>query len=108
MNTNQIKTENKSAEAELTLLREQIDTIDAQVVELLANRFNIVKQIALVKAAHQMPVLASARIKKVKERVGILATSKGLGAEIVKRIYETIHNEACLIEKAVIANKKVS
>ena len=42
-------------------LRDQIDSIDKQVVELLAQRRHVVQQVIEVKAQHDLPTFHPAR-----------------------------------------------
>ncbi|HEM3726328.1 TPA: chorismate mutase [Streptococcus suis] len=53
-------------------IREQINTIDSQLVELLEKRMELVDQVTAYKRATGKPVLDTSRENAVLERVGNL------------------------------------
>lgn len=54
---------------ELKDYRDQLDTIDAQLLALFQQRMAIVQQVADYKKAHEIPILASGREQEILERV---------------------------------------
>ncbi|HEM4945631.1 TPA: chorismate mutase [Streptococcus suis] len=56
----------------LDCIREQINTIDSQLVELLENRMELVDQVTAYKRATGKPVLDTSRENAVLEKVGKL------------------------------------
>lgn len=54
---------------ELTILREQIDNIDDQIVELYAKRMDLVKQIGIKKQKNQVSAVDTTREKTIINRV---------------------------------------
>ncbi|HEM3697976.1 TPA: chorismate mutase [Streptococcus suis] len=56
----------------LDCIREQINTIDSQLVELLEKRMELVDQVTAYKRATGKPVLDTSRENAVLERVGKL------------------------------------
>lgn len=52
----------------LAALRGQIDTIDEQLLELLAKRMRISKEIGVYKKEHNMPILQSPRYSEILEK----------------------------------------
>ncbi|MEK7522724.1 MAG: chorismate mutase, partial [Patescibacteria group bacterium] len=75
----------------LEILRKQIDEIDESIVILLVKRIKIVEKVGLLKKKQNIPVLDSARWQK------IIKSKKGY----IKKIWETIHEEALKIEKSI-------
>lgn len=71
--------------------RKQIDTLDEQIVNLLAERMKVVKKVGVFKKQQNIPPLDPARWQK------IIKTKKGY----VKKIWEIIHEEALKIEKTL-------
>lgn len=53
--------------------RQTIDRIDAGIVDLLVQRFALVRDIADVKAKYDIPVVLEDRIREVIDRAGDLA-----------------------------------
>ena len=54
---------------ELNEIREQIDAIDSQLLELFCRRMDVVKGVAEYKIANDMPVLRPEREQAILERV---------------------------------------
>ena len=58
---------------EMSEIREKIDGIDSQIVELYKRRMEAVREIGAYKRAHGLPVYDSARERDLLNRVGELA-----------------------------------
>ena len=84
---------------QLDILRKQIDEIDSSIVNLLAKRMKIVKKVGLLKKQHNIPPLDPARWQQVLTSKMEKVKSLGLDPEMVKKIYNIIHEEALKIEK---------
>ena len=69
-------------------LREKIDEIDFLIIELLSERFDVVKEIWDVK-----------RWKEVLERNAKKAEEIWISKDFVEKIWEEIHKESLKIEK---------
>ncbi len=74
---------------QLNNLRKQIDQIDDLIVDLLAKRMKVVKKIGRFKKRNNIPAFDQLRWQEV------IKSKKGY----VKKIWETIHEEALKIEK---------
>jgi chorismate mutase len=75
---------------ELTLLRQEIDDLDDQIVELLSKRFGITNEIGRLKAKHSTPALDQDRENRVISRLGEKALSLSLNPELVASIFSSI------------------
>ncbi|MCD5380617.1 chorismate mutase [Candidatus Gracilibacteria bacterium] len=83
----------------LTSFRNQIDTIDEEIIYLLSRRFELVKQIGKIKKDLGEEALQPKRWEEVIENLYSEADDKGVSREIVKAIWNSIHDEALRIEK---------
>ena len=54
---------------ELVIIRETIDDIDQQIIDLLINRSNCVEKIAQYKCTHQLPIYDGVREGKILDKV---------------------------------------
>lgn len=79
---------------ELSLLRKQIDMVDQQIMELLANRLELAREIASVKEANNMAIYQPKRWEEVLERKMEMAVQAGMDPQFIKEIYEKIHAES--------------
>jgi chorismate mutase-like protein len=87
----------------LAALRREIDGVDGELVRALARRFDLVGQIAEVKAIKGEPVVVPARIEAVLTRVAKLAEELDLDPQIARRLWRQIIDEACALEEAHMA-----
>ena len=78
----------------LQLCRERLDTIDRNLIDLLAQRFNVVKQIAQVKIENNISIYQPTRWEQVLQRQMEQGARQGLNPEFVKEIYDKIHTES--------------
>ena len=93
LNTIVIRDETQSTE-NLTTLRRQIDDLDDQLLELLAKRLRISKEIAVFKKEHSMPVLQTGRYDEIMTKRIKQAEDMGMHGDFVKIILEAIHEES--------------
>lgn len=70
-------------------LRQDIDIIDYQIVELLAKRTQIVSLIGALKRGRK-PVRDKGREAEIIKRVKSMARKKGVNPELLVKIYETL------------------
>ncbi|MCC8144530.1 MAG: bifunctional 3-deoxy-7-phosphoheptulonate synthase/chorismate mutase type II [Tannerellaceae bacterium] len=99
-----IREENQTTE-NLSELRRQIDAIDEQLLELLAKRMRISREIGTYKKEHNMPILQSPRYSEILEKRSNMGESMELDAEFVKNILKEIHEES-VRQQMVIMNEQ--
>lgn len=87
-------------DAELRLLRSEIDSIDSQIIELLAQRMKAVRAIGEWKAKRRLSSFS--RVRWVEMLARNLAYSEGLGLSphFVRRLAEMVHAEAIRLQDA--------
>ncbi|MCL2782700.1 MAG: chorismate mutase [Propionibacteriaceae bacterium] len=79
-------------ELSLTPLREQIDTVDAQMVALLGQRFALTREVGQIKAEMGLPGRDDVRESHQRLRLALLSEEQGIDAPTVLRIFDTITN----------------
>lgn len=79
--------------------RNQIDTIDEEIIYLLSRRFEIVKQIWKIKKENNIQSLQKNRWEKVINNIIDEAKDKWINPEFVKNVWEEIHKEALRLEE---------
>lgn len=75
-------------------LRSQIDEIDNQLMDLLAKRMRICREIGTYKKEHNMTVLQANRYNEILEKRGAQGSLIGLNPQSVAHIFEEIHQES--------------
>lgn len=84
----------KEATESLNTLRQQIDELDNNLMELLTKRMRISREIAEYKKQHNMAVVQTARYSEILDKRGAQGVLCGMDADFVKNIYEHIHEES--------------
>jgi chorismate mutase/prephenate dehydratase len=83
-----------SAAQDLGRLRDELDQVDRQLVELVARRLQIVGDVGRAKAESASPVRDVPRERAVLDRVVALAEERGVAGELVRRIFREIIGHA--------------
>lgn len=78
-------------EGNIALLRAKIDTIDDNLLDVLAERMKVVEQIGEYKRANKMQVFQQSRWEEVQSRVAKGARARGLDADAVGELFKIIH-----------------
>ena len=98
-----IRNETQTTE-NLAELRRQIDGIDEQLLELLAKRMRISREIGVYKKEHNMPILQSPRYSEILEKRSDMGQTMELNVEFVKEILKEIHEES-VRQQMIIMNE---
>ena len=88
-----IRDEHTTSEG-LGMLRSQIDELDNNLMELLARRLKVCREIGTFKKEHNMTVLQAGRYNEILQKRGAQASLCGMDAEFAARIFELIHEES--------------
>lgn len=78
----------------LNELRRQIDGIDEQLLELLAKRMRISREIGIYKKEHNMPILQTPRYSEILNERSTMGLSMELNTDFIKEILKRIHEES--------------
>ncbi len=89
----------------LSQLRGQIDNIDEQLLELIAKRMRISREIGVYKKEHDMPILQSPRYNEILEKRSNIGEQINLNTEFVKAIFREIHEES-VRQQMIIMNEQ--
>ena len=83
-------------------LRTQIDDIDSQLMELLARRMRICREIGTYKKEHNMTILQTNRYNEILSKRGAQASLCGMSLEFAAQIFEHIHEESVRQQMEII------
>lgn len=84
----------KQSTESLTQLRKQIDELDNDLLELLAKRMRVSKEIGLYKKEHNMPILQSQRYEEILEDRVKQAGKMDMSEDFMKTVLIAIHEES--------------
>ena len=76
--------------ADLLRLRSSSDTLDAVLLQTLAERFKLTQQVGQLKAAHQLPPADKTREGEQIERLRAMARDAGLDPEFAEKFLSFI------------------
>lgn len=93
VNTLVIRDKSTTTES-LGLLRQQIDRIDDELLELLSKRMRISEEIGQYKKEHSMPVIQADRYNALMEQRVKAGESMGMSADFIRTILAAIHEES--------------
>lgn len=79
-------------------LREYIDELDDDLLELLSQRFDLVKRVKSVKSEKGIGTLQQDRFDDILSRLTKESVDKGLDPEMVKDIWEVIHKYSLKVQ----------
>ena len=89
----------------LTLLRQQIDHIDNELLEILNKRMRVSREIGQYKKEHSMPVVQATRYDAILNNRVKLAVEMGMSADFMKEVLEAIHGESVRQQIEVLNNR---
>ena len=75
-------------------LRRQIDGIDENLLELLAKRMRISREIGVYKKEHRMPILQTPRYGEILENRTKAGVAMDLNPDFVQAVLKEIHEES--------------
>jgi len=82
--------------------RRKIDSIDDQIVDLLARRLGVIHDVAILKKQNNIPAILPDRVNEVIERCVLRAVEKGVDPDLVRALYTTIIDHACVLEEKLM------
>ena len=95
----------KQTTENLTLLRQQIDQIDNDLIETLAKRMRISREIGQYKKEHNMQVVQTARYDDILRSRVNAAQEMGMNGEFMKTVLVAIHEESVRQQIEVLNNR---
>ena len=96
---------NTEYETQLDLLRSRIDSLDTELIELLAARNEIVKQIAMYKKNNNVMALQIDRWTKMMNSRVATASKMELDPVFIKILFQLIHEDSVRMQTELIDNE---
>jgi chorismate mutase len=78
----------------LSELRKQIDEYDDELIEILAKRMRVSREIGIYKKEHNITVLQAGRYNEILEKRAKQGEQCGMDVEFIKSVFEAIHEES--------------
>jgi chorismate mutase len=81
--------------------RKRIDEIDDKIVDLLAARIGIIREVGVLKCREDIPAVLKDRVDEVIERAAARAGDKGIDSELVRNLYTLLVDYSCRLEDQI-------
>jgi chorismate mutase len=82
--------------------RQRLDGLDDQIARLLGERFEICREIALYKRAHEIPMMQPGRVEEVRARYLARGEEMDLPADFTAALFELLIGATCKLEDQLI------
>ena len=102
-----LRSETQSTEC-LGELRKQIDQCDTSIIELLAKRMAIAREIGTYKKTNSISVLQSVRYDEILEKRAQQGKHCGVVKPFIKKVFEAIHEESVRQQVEIISHTNCS
>ncbi len=83
--------------------RRRLDTIDDEIARLLGERFEICREVALYKSAHEIPMMQPNRVEEVRARYLARGAEANLPAEFSGDLFDLLIAATCKEEDELMA-----
>ena len=93
-------------EDKLAMLRSQIDKIDREILNLIIQRFELVKKISLEKKKRNISVVDRARESQILNNIARMAKEKGHEGDLLKKIFQAIIKSTREFELKLVNKRK--
>lgn len=91
---------------DLSVLRNQIDDLDNELLQLLAKRMRVSREIGHYKLEHDMPILQTQRYDHILSDRVTQGERMDMSGDFVKRVLEAIHSESVRQQMVVMEKAK--
>lgn len=91
---------------DLSILRNQIDDLDNELLQLLAKRMRISREIGHYKLEHDMPILQTQRYDQILNDRAYQGERMEMSGGFVKKVLEAIHSESVRQQMVVMEREK--
>lgn len=88
-------------------LRDQIDLLDNELINIVANRMEVVKKIGEWKKKNNVSVYQSSRFEKILDYVRDKARQYNLSERFIETVFKAIHEESINKQSKIVNNQDV-
>ena len=82
--------------------RDRIDALDDKIVDLLAERLGVIREVAALKYEHGIPAVLQDRVDAVRERAAARGAEKNVDPELVRELYRRLIQFSCDLEDKIM------
>lgn len=82
--------------------RAKIDDLDDRIIDLLAERLDVIREVAELKAEKGIPAVLQDRVDEVRDRCIARGEEKGLDPNLIGKMYDLLIKHCCVLEDDAI------
>ncbi|MBP6625663.1 MAG: chorismate mutase, partial [Chitinophagaceae bacterium] len=98
---------NSSSQEEIEQIRQILDSMDAEVVDILGKRMELVEKLGLIKGANNMPIYQADRWREIIESRTQWGSNNQLPSEFILKIFELIHDQSIHRQIHILKSKEI-
>ena len=83
---------------DLSSLRAEIDQLDKQLWEIIAQRMDIAREIGEIKRTHNEPIVQTQRYQQVLDQCLKWGKEKGISEDAVREVMDALHKESVRVQ----------
>jgi chorismate mutase len=83
--------------------RRRLDALDEEITRLLGARFQVCRDIARYKRAHEIPMMQPDRVAEVRSRYLTHGAERGLPPQFTRALFELLIDATCAMEDELMA-----
>ena len=83
--------------------RKRIDDLDDQIIDLMVQRTEIIREVADFKSKNDIPAVLQDRVDEVRERCAARAEAQGMDPEIIRTLDAALIKFSCDLEEELMA-----
>lgn len=88
----------RAEDPELLKFRDKIDSLDASLLTILAERIDVVKKVGEYKKKHKLPVYQPDRYKELIKRRQKSGSSLGIDESFIRSLFNLIHDNSLNVQ----------
>lgn len=93
-----------SAGEGLAPFRARLDALDAQIVRLLGERFEVCREVASYKSEHEIEMMQPQRVQQVRARYLERGGQAALPPDFTESLFELLIGATCKLEDELMGN----
>jgi chorismate mutase len=88
----------------LAPFRARLDDLDEQIARLFGERFDVCREVAQYKSAHDIPMMQPERVAQVRARYLRRGEQVGLPADFTESLFDLLIGATCKLEDELMAD----
>lgn len=93
---------NKTFNDKLNIYRDELDTLDSNLIGLIARRVRIIEKVGALKKKHSVAMMQPDRVRQVYQTRGVLARQHAVDDVLIKKIFDVLLQYSFVREVEII------